>query len=78
MLKSTIIDEVINKLRKVVLILMFAKIELSLLDLPFHIDRPVVSFLLTGKMIADSRIAFDADDCSPSSYFSFFIFAFIN
>lgn len=47
------------------LLLMLVEFELALLDLSFGINGPIVGFLLSVEMIADSGVAFDADNCSP-------------
>ena len=45
-------------------------------DLLFGIISPVFSFLLAGKMIANGRVAFDADNRTPYGG-AVFVFAFI-
>ncbi|MBF8262836.1 MAG: hypothetical protein HW387_501 [Parachlamydiales bacterium] len=51
--------------------------ELAEPDLPLGISCPIVGFLLPVKVIADSRVAFDAYDDAPNSR-AIVIFAFKN
>jgi len=64
-LQRSIINISFKKLDKIVLLFMLIKSELALLDLPFDIGSPIISFLLPIEMIADGRKSFNTDDCSP-------------
>ena len=57
----------INKLSKGVLGVESIRLVLTLLDLSFNICRPIVGLLLAFEVIANGRVAFDADDCPPNA-----------
>jgi hypothetical protein len=59
------------------LLFVLVKVELALLDLSFNIGSPVFSFLLSIEVIADSRVAFNADDCAPMTG-SVLVFTLLN
>jgi hypothetical protein len=55
----------VDQFRKCVLFLMLVEIEFALSDFSFNIGSPIFGFLFAIKMVADGRIALDADDGTP-------------
>jgi hypothetical protein len=59
------------------LLFMLVKFELTKLNLSFDFMSPIFCLLLAVKMIADGRVAFDADDDTPHRG-SILVFSFKN
>ena len=65
MLQSAIINVALKELGNGMLLFMLVESEFALPDLSLDVGGPIVSFLLPVEVIADRRVAFDADYCSP-------------
>ena len=65
MLQSAIINVALKELGNGMLLFMLVESEFALPDQSFDVSGPTVSFLLPIEVIADRRIAFDEDYCSP-------------
>jgi len=64
--KNAVVNIPIDQVGMRLLLIMLCKIVFTKLDLPFGFLGPILGLLFTVKMIADSRVAFNADDGSPN------------
>jgi len=77
MLKNSVLNKSVDQFGKGMDPVMLIELKLAEPDLPLGIGRPIVGFLLSVKVIANSRVTFDAYDDAPDSR-AIVIFAFKN
>ena len=76
MLQSAAAYIPLNQLVEGMLLLVLIKFKLAGFDLSFNINSPILSFLLAIEVVANGRVAFNANNCAPVAC-SVFIFTLL-